>query len=179
MKRLLGLVIALFIYQFSDAQFYAGADGALVLPFKNLASEIDYGYGPSVNFGYSFKKSFDASLNYQVLFFGPLRPNFHISSESLVLKYKIVNLKKCVPYFGFRTGIFHSSAEVPYLVTGNAVEFRKKKENAFGMAPVLGLLVDSGWNEKLKIDVSGSFSKIWFKRNYKYLNFQVGLKYYF
>ena len=99
-------MIALFIYQFSDAQFYAGADGALVMPFKNLASEIDYGYGPSVNFGYSFKKSFDVSLNYQVLFFGPLRPNFHISSESLVLKYKIVNLKKCVPYFGFRTESF-------------------------------------------------------------------------
>ncbi len=179
MKIFLVLVVAVFIYQFSNAQFYAGAEGTLLLPFNNLASEVDYGYGPSANLGYSFKKKIDASLEYQLLFFGPLRPNYHISSESLVLKYGIANLKKYIPYVGFRTGIFHSSAEVPFQVVGNTVEFRKKKENAFGTAPLLGVLADSGWDEKLKIDVSGSFSKIWFKRNYEFLSFQVGLKYYF
>jgi hypothetical protein len=180
MKISLNVVLfVLIFYQPVHAQFQAGISGSVVYPLKTLAAEVDYGYGPSVLFGYSFFSSFDVQFGYERLFFGPLRPDYYIGSGNIVLRYRFLNKQKYSLYSGFLTGLFQIVSEVPWIVSGDNVAFQKKKEHAVGIAPMVGLITDSGLHENLKIDVSTSYSLLFLQRNYAWQNLKLTAVWYF
>ncbi|NQU86127.1 MAG: hypothetical protein HQ541_10245 [Mariniphaga sp.] len=171
MKKLILLFVITFASsQMSNAQIYVGIEGSILYPFATLANEVDAGYGPSLSLGYIIKNKVVVSAGYELLFFSTLQQEFRLQSGYVSFKYLIIN-KKINPYLGFQVGNYQYSK---YLTpTLNA------KENAFGIRPMAGIKTNSGLTDKLKIDISTSFSKIFFKNNYKFLSLKIGLHYYF
>ncbi|MFW6272960.1 MAG: outer membrane beta-barrel protein [bacterium] len=171
------LFFILFLGKFSFAQFYFGADVTGAYPLGHLKSQVDFGYGPRLNVGYSLNEKLDISFSYELLNFKTMQPDFKIMSETLSAKYKF-NMKKYNPYLGVRAGIYHSKVKVPSFFNGQTIETSQKKENAFGIAPIAGLIINTGNPEKLKFNISASYSTLKFKNNYQYLSLSFGVLYF-
>ena len=89
MKKQIFLLLAfLLIGKISFSQLCVGVDATFAYPVGFFNSQVEYGYGPKFNFGYSLNNKLDVSFGYELLFFNTLQPNFKIKSESLSFKYK-------------------------------------------------------------------------------------------
>src|SRR5660397_213809 len=105
-KQIVFLLFILFLGKISFAQLYVGADATFAYPLGHLKSQVDFGYGPKFNLGYSFNNNIDIAFNYEFLHFKTMQPDFKIMSETLSAKYKF-SAKKYTPYLGVKTGIYH------------------------------------------------------------------------
>jgi len=177
-KQIVFLLFILFIAKISFAQFYVGADASVAYPIGHLKSQVDFGYGPKFNLGYSLNEKLDFSFNYAFLNFKTMQPDFKIMSETLSAKYKF-SAKKYNPYLGVKTGIYHSKVEVPSFFNGQTMETSDKKENAFGFAPMAGMLINTGNSDNWKLDISTAYSFLNFKNKYEYLSLSFGVLYLF
>jgi opacity protein-like surface antigen len=177
-KQIVFLLFILFFGKISVAQFYVGADATVVYPFGHLKSQVDFGYGPKFNLGYSLNDKLDFSFSYEILNFKTMQPHFKIMSETLSAKYKF-SAKKYKPYLGVKTGIYHSKVEVPSFFNGQTIETSDKKKNAFGFAPMAGVLINTGNSDNWKLDISTAYSILNLKRKYEYLSLNFGVMYSF
>ncbi len=179
MKKYLLIIICIaFFGKTSLAQFYTGIEAKVAYPIGYFNSQVEFGYGPVFNLGYLANNKLDFSICYELQFFNTQQPNFRITSESFSFKYKI-NLDKCIPYLGLRTGIFHSKTEIPAIVIGQNIETVERKENAFGFAPTIGVIIDTRFSKKVNIDISTSYSVLYFNSKYTYLSMSAGIIYIF
>lgn len=177
-KHLLIIICIAFIGKTSFAQFYTGIEAKVAYPIGYLNSQVEFGYGPVFNIGYLSNNKLDFSICYELQFFNTQQPNFRITSESFSFKYKI-NLDKYIPYLGLRTGIYHSKTEIPSIIIGQNIETAERKENAFGFTPTIGVIIDAKFSEKLEIDISTSYSVLYFNSKYSYLSMSAGIIYFF
>jgi|SRR5690606_21785530 len=173
-KHLLIIIFIGFVSKTSLAQFYTGIEAKAVYPIGYFNSQVEFGYGSVFNLGYLANNKLDFSICYELLFFNTQQPNFRITSESFSFKYKI-NLDQCVPYLGLITGIYHSKIEIPAIVIGQNIVTTERKENAFGFAPTIGVLIDTRFSERIMIDISTSYSLLYFNSKYSYLTMSAGM----
>lgn len=177
-KQIVFLLFILFIAKISFAQFYVGADASAAYPIGHLKSQVDFGYGPKLNIGYSLNKKLDFSFNYEFLNYKTMQPDFKIMSETISAKYRF-SANKYTPYMGMKTGIYHSKVEVPSFLTRQTMQTSDNKENAFGFAPMAGILIDTGKSDNWKLDVSTAYTFLNFNNKYEYLSLSFGVLYLF
>lgn len=175
-KQIVFLLFILVFGKTSFAQFYIGAEATGAYPIGHLNSQVDFGYGPKLNFGYSLSEKLDIFVGFELLNFKTMQPDFKIMSETLSAKYKF-NTKKYTPYVGIKTGIYHSRVKVPFIVSGQNMETTTRKENALGFAPIAGVLINNKKTERLGFDISASYSTLNFKNSYHYLSLSIGVVY--
>ena len=103
-KQIVFLLFILFLGKVSFAQLYVGADATFAYPLGHLNSQVDFGYGPKFNLGYSLNEKLDFSFSYEFLNFKTMQPGFKVVSETLSAKYKF-SAKKYIPYLGVQFNI--------------------------------------------------------------------------
>lgn len=177
-KQIVFLLFILFFGKISVAQFYVGADATVVYPFGHLKSQVDFGYGPKFNLGYSLNEKLDLSFSYEFLDFKTMQLDFRMMSETLNFKYKF-EMENYIPYVGVKTGLYHSNLAVPGIIIGQSFQNNEKIENAFGIAPMTGVLVNLGNSNNWKLDISTAYSILNFKNKYEYLSLNFGVMYSF
>ncbi|WP_346855776.1 hypothetical protein [uncultured Draconibacterium sp.] len=176
MKKTLTIAVLLFLGKLTVAQFYVDAEATTVIPVGNFNSQVNYGIGPKFNLGYSLNRNMDVSVGYEFLFFETMQFNFKIMSETAAFKHKF-GAGNFNPYLGVKAGIYHSKTEIPSFFKEQYTGTTSKKENAFGFAPIAGILYNPKWSENLKFDISGSYSIVDFKNKSEFLSLNIGVLY--
>jgi hypothetical protein len=99
-------------------------------------------------------------------------------SETFSAKYKFKE-KKYNPYLGLKAGIYHSKVEIPSFINEQSMGTLKKKESAFGIAPMVGLIINTDFSKNIKFDISTAYSILFFENNYQNLGIRFGVIYVF
>jgi len=170
-RKIILLAFCLAIFSKSlFAQFFTGAGATAVYPLDYFKSQVDFGYGPYLNIGYCIANHIDVALACDYQFYNTMIPDFKLISESVMVKYK-VHLGKYAPYLGLKTGIYQSRIKPQ--------KNKTIRNNAFGLAPLLGVQIDAGISNKLKFDISTSYSMLFFRKKYEYMALNMGMVYFF
>ena len=169
MKKVIVLFAFLSSIFYAQAQFSTGINGEVLFPLSNMSNRADFGFGPSVSAGYTFKKKIRISLGYEYLMFKTLIPDYTQKSGYLSLSYNFFE-KGLIPYAGLKAGLFQSS-QMAYNI--------ELSDNYFGLTPNIGILFESGIISNLKIDANFSFTNAFNESEFKYLKFGIGVYYFF
>lgn len=170
-RKIIVLTFCLAIFcNSSFAQLFSKVGITTVYPLDYFKSQVDFGYGPHLNIGYCTANNIDIALACDYLFYQTMIPDMKIISASMIVRYK-VHVGKYAPYLGLKPGIYQSKfTPLENLVIRN---------NAFGLTPLLGMQIDTGISNKLKFDISTSYSMLFFKNKYEYMALDLGMIYFF
>jgi hypothetical protein len=170
-RKIILLAFCLAIFSNSlFAQLFSEAGVTTVFPLDYFKSQVDFGFGPHLNIGYCINNNIDVALACDYQSYSTMIPDFKIISGSIIIKYK-VPVGKYAPYLGLKPGVYQSKLK-PF-------ENETISNNAFGFAPLLGVKIDTGISNKLKFDISTSYSLLFFKSKYEYMGLDIGMVYLF
>jgi hypothetical protein len=169
MKKVIVVFVFLSSIFCAKAQFSTSLSGEALFPLSNMSNRVDFGFGPAVSAGYTFKNKIGVTLGYEYLWFISLIPDYTQKSEYLSLSYNFFE-KGLIPYAGLKAGLFQSSQMVYNM---------ELSDNYFGLTPNIGILFESGIISNLKIDANFSFTNAFNESEFKYLKFGIGVYYFF